>query len=79
MGVPVGAQSDALALTKTGAPIARTRVAGVVNWPMTQGPLPAGGGGKAQPAITYGVPATTTGWPLTSTRGTLIAGVACPP
>jgi hypothetical protein len=60
-GVPVGAQREGLALIKTGTPLASTRAAGVMNWPVTQGPFAVGGGGKTQPAMTYWVPATTTG------------------
>jgi len=52
IGVPVGAQMEGLVLMRTGIPLARTRVAGVVNWPVTQGPLAPGGGGNAQPAMT---------------------------
>src|SRR5688572_20137912 len=78
IGVPVGAQTEGLALMRTGTPFTNTRVAGVVNWPVMHGPFAAGGGGKGHPAMRYGVPATTTGWPLTSTRGTLTAGVAWP-
>jgi len=52
IGVPVGAQTDGLELSRTGTPPASTRTAGVVNWPLTHGPLAAGGGGKAQPAMT---------------------------
>src|SRR5579864_2821792 len=45
----------------------------------TQGPLPPGGGGKAQPATMYGPATVTVGSPLTVTRGLGTVGVACPP
>ena len=48
----MGAQTDGLELMSTGVPIAKTRVAGVVNWPLTHGPLAADGGGSVQPATT---------------------------
>jgi hypothetical protein len=68
-GVPVGAQIAWLSISKTGCPIASTRVAEVMNCAATHGPLAAGGGGNAQPATTHGPGKVTTGCPLTSTRG----------
>ncbi len=69
IGVPVGAQVDEPALTTSGWPLDCTRVEPLNHWPLTQGPLPLGGGGKAQPATTYGEVSSTVGWPLTNTRG----------
>jgi len=52
IGVPVGAQMEVLDCSSTGCPPANTRVAPTSHWPVTQGPLPAVGGGMLQPAIT---------------------------
>src|SRR5947207_1057973 len=78
-GVPVGAQIAWLSNSRTGWPRAITRVAEETNCAVTQGPLPALGGGIAQPATTYGAAMVTTGWPLTMTRGTVTVGWAEPP
>jgi hypothetical protein len=51
-GVPVGAQIAWLSSNNKGWPFEVTRKAEVMNWPVTQGPLAAGGGGNAQPATT---------------------------
>jgi hypothetical protein len=52
VGVPVGAQIPMLDKTKSGCPFEVTRVEPVVHVALTQGPLPAVGGGKVQPATT---------------------------
>jgi hypothetical protein len=52
IGVPVGAQMDWLSKSKRGCPFEVMRVAAVMNWPVTHGPLAAGGGGNVQPATT---------------------------
>ena len=49
-GVPVGRQVAWLSISRTGAPSETTRVAKLRNCAVTQGPFPAGGGGKVQPA-----------------------------
>jgi hypothetical protein len=51
-GVPVGAQIAWLESTRTGTPLAKTRVAPVTHCAVTHGPFAAGGGGKAHPATT---------------------------
>jgi len=51
-GVTVGAQIAWLLSSKIGTPLANTRVDPVTHWAVTQGPLAAGGGGNAHPAIT---------------------------
>jgi hypothetical protein len=51
-GVPVGAQIAWLSCNNTGMPPARTRVAAVTHWAVTQGPLAPGGGGNVHPATT---------------------------
>ena len=43
IGVPVGAQIDTPVMIATGWPLAKTWVAPTIHWPVTQGPLPAGG------------------------------------
>jgi hypothetical protein len=78
-GVPVGAQMAWLANTSNGWPLEVTRVAAVTHCAVTQGPLAAGGGGRAHPATTYGVLIATVGCPLTVTRGFGTVGCACPP
>jgi len=47
-----------------------------MNCAVTHGPLPAGGGGKAQPATTYGPVIVTVGCPITVTRGLGTVGCA---
>src|SRR5262245_20010122 len=77
-GVPVGAQIAWLSSSSRGWPLEVTRVAAVTNCAVIQGPLAAVGGGRVQPATTYGVGKVTVGIPLTVTRG-LVTGVsACP-
>jgi hypothetical protein len=76
--VPVGVQIDMPVMSTTGWPVASTRVAPTVHWPVTHGPLPPGGT-NAQPATAYGATIVATGWPLTDTRGFGAVGVACPP
>ena len=78
-GVPVGAQIAWLSSNRSGCPLDVTRVAPVIHWAVTQGPLAAGGGGSVQPATTYGVASVTVGWPLTVTRGFGTVGCAWPP
>jgi hypothetical protein len=51
-GVPVGAQIDWLSNSRSGCPFEKTRVAPTNHCAVTQGPLPAMGGGMAQPATT---------------------------
>ena len=75
-GVPVGAQMAWLSINSTGTPSTKTRVALSTNCAMMQGPFAAGGGGKAQPATTYGAAIVTTGWPLTRTLGSGAVGSA---
>ena len=77
-GVPVGAQMAWLSSKSSGTPLDKTRVAEVTHCAVTQGPLAAGGGGSAQPAMTYGFARVTVGWPLTITRGLGTVGCACP-
>ncbi len=50
MGAPVGVQIECAAETATGRPLVRTRVAPVIQRPVTQGPSPTGGL-KGQPEI----------------------------
>ena len=57
----------------------KIRAAALTHWAVTQGPVPAGGGGLAQPAIRWGAACVTTGCPMTVTRGTGAEGCACPP
>src|SRR5579871_4929129 len=78
-GVPLGAQMAWLLSTTSGCPLDVTRVEPTSHCPLTQGPLAAGGGGRAQPATTYGAMIVTVGWPLTVTRGLGAVGCACPP
>lgn len=78
-GVPLGAQIAWLLNTTKGCPFEVTRVEPTSHWAVTQGPLAAGGGGRAQPATTYGAAIVTVGWPLTVTRGFGAVGCACPP
>jgi len=59
--VPVGTHIAWLSSSSNGWPFDVTRVAAVMNCALTQGPLAAGGGGKAQPAITYGLVIATVG------------------
>ena len=68
-GVPVGAQIAWLSNSSKGWPLEVTRTADVTNCAVTQGPLPAGGGGNAHPATTYGALKVTVGMPLTVTLG----------
>jgi len=79
-GVPVGVQMDWLVFRRTGWPFDVTRVAavGAMKVAVTQGPLPAFGGGIVQPAIEYCAVATTMGWPPTVTFATTEVGVAVP-
>src|SRR5258706_7612237 len=78
-GVPLGAQIAWLLCTSSGCPFESTRVVPASHWAVTHGPLAAGGGGRAQPATTYGGASVTVGWPLTSTRGFGTVGWAWPP
>lgn len=78
-GVAVGAQIEVLESNTSGWPLESTRTEPVNHWPVTQGPFPAGGGGIAQPATTYGAAMVTVGCPLTSTLGFGAVGMACPP
>jgi hypothetical protein len=48
-GAPLGAQIDRLSCSKAGCPAIMTRLAPVTNRAVWQGPMPAGGGGKAHP------------------------------
>src|SRR4051812_2714114 len=77
-GVPVGVQMAVLVCSSTGWPPAMTRTAELVYCAVTQGPLPAFGGGIAQPATAYVHEMVTAGWPLSSTRGIGAVGVAWP-
>jgi hypothetical protein len=76
-GVPVGVQRATPVMMTTGWPREVTRTAPTVHWPVTQGPLPAGGT-KAQPATTYGAAMVVMGMPETKTRGTGAVGWAWP-
>ncbi|WP_394840101.1 hypothetical protein LVJ94_24760 [Pendulispora rubella] len=79
-GVPGGTQTDWLSKSRSGIPPLVTRTADVVHIAVTHGPLPPkAGGGSAQPATVYGGARVTTGCPLTSTRGVVAVGCACPP
>ena len=51
-GVPVGAQIAWLSSKSSGCPFEVTRVADVMNWAVTHGPFPLGGGGNVHPATT---------------------------
>jgi hypothetical protein len=76
--VPVGAQIAVLLNTSSGCPIEVTRAVPTTYCAVTHGPLPAGGGGNAQPATTYGVDRKTVGIDDTATRGFGAVGCACP-
>jgi hypothetical protein len=76
--VPVGAQMETPVIMARGCPCETTRTVPTIHWPVTHGPLPAGGM-KAQPAITYGAVMVATGMPETITMGLGAAGTACPP
>ncbi len=78
MGVPVGAQIEVLLWTSRGWPFDVTLVVPLSHCPVTHGPLAAGGGGRTQPAITYGEVISTLGAPPSVTRGFGTVGVACP-
>jgi len=78
VGVPVGAQIAWLLCTTNGCPLDKTRVDPLTHCAVTHGPLAVGGGGKVQPATTYGAVISTVGCPLTVTRGLGAVGVACP-
>ncbi len=78
-GVPVGAQVAMLLCTTNGCPFDSTRVVPLLHIAVTQGPLPLGGGGSAQPATTYGGVINTEGMPLNNTRGFGAVACACPP
>jgi len=72
-------QVDTLSKSKTGIPIEVTRTAAVTQVANTQGPLPAGGGGIAHPATTWGEDWIAMGMPETVTRGSGTIGMAFPP
>ncbi|MDP5279838.1 hypothetical protein Q9Q95_12965 [Sphingomonas sp. DG1-23] len=78
-GVPVGAQSDVLDWTISGWPFDSTRVVPVSHWPVTHGPLAAGGGGKAQPVTVIVVAIVMLGTPPKVTRAFTAVGIALPP
>src|SRR5262249_22242743 len=78
-GVPVGAQIAWLSSSSSGWAFEVTRVAAVIHCALTHGPFPATGGGKAQPATTYGATIVTVGCPDTVTRGFGAVGCAWPP
>jgi hypothetical protein len=77
-GVPVGAQVEVEEASRSGIPPASTRVDPLVHWQVTQGPLPAFGGGMVQPATVHGAPSVVTGWPETMTRGMTTLAVTWP-
>lgn len=77
-GVPVGAHTEVLLCTTSGCPFEVTRVVPLVHCAVAHGPLAVGGGGRAQPATTYGAVINTVGWPLTNTRGLGAVGCAWP-
>jgi len=79
VGVPVGTQRAWLENSNSGCPLETIRTDPVMNCAVTQGPFAAGGGGNAQPAITYGADSVTVGIPDTTTRGFTTVGCACPP
>ncbi len=59
--VAVGVQRAMPSLSRTGIPLAFTRMAQLVKVAVKHGPLAAGGGGKVQPAIIHGLDWVTTG------------------
>src|SRR5689334_17572723 len=77
-GVAVGAHIAWLSKQSSGCPLEVTRIEPLTNCAVTQGPLAAGGGGNAQPAITQGADRLTVGCPLTVTRGLGTVACACP-
>ena len=66
VGVPVGVQIAWLSNSSSGKPLDVTRTDPMRNCAVTQGPLAAGGGGRAQPATTYGAESVMVGMPDTS-------------
>jgi hypothetical protein len=68
-GVPVGTQIAWLSSSSNGCPPEVMRVAEVIHCAVTHGPLPAIGGGMAQPAMTQASAIVSVGMPLTVTRG----------
>lgn len=77
-GVAVGAHIAWLSNNNNGCPLEVTLVAAVVNCAVTQGPLPALGGGMMQPVTVQGGGMVTVACPLTVTRGLGVVGCACP-
>jgi hypothetical protein len=75
-GVPVGAQIAWLSNSNNGCPLEVIRVAEVIHCAVTHGPLPAIGGGIAQPAMTQTSAMVSVGMPLTVTRGFTATGCA---
>jgi hypothetical protein len=67
-GVPVGTHMAIPVMMSSGWPSEVTRTAPTAQCAVTQGPLPAGGGGMAHPATAHGAESVATGIPLTSTR-----------
>jgi hypothetical protein len=79
VGVPVGMQIAWLSNSSSGKPLDVTRTEPIMNCAVTHGPFPAGGGGMAHPATTYGAESVVVGMPDTSTCGFITVGWACPP
>lgn len=78
-GVPLVTQTEMPSLNRTGWPKDVTLSEAVTNVAVTHGPFAAGGGGKAQPATTYGEAIVTIGCPETKTVGIGTTGCAWPP
>jgi len=78
-GVPVGMHDATPSCNNTGTLLDLTRNAEVVNIAVKHGPLPAGGGGKAHPLISYIDVATQIPIPEILTRDDTISGDAVPP
>jgi hypothetical protein len=79
VGVPVGMQIAWLSNSNSGKPLEVTRTEPIMNCAVTHGPFPAGGGGMAQPATTYGAESVAAGIPESITCGLSTVGWACPP
>jgi len=65
-----------LSSNRSGCPLEVMRVAEVSHWAVTHGPLPAIGGGMAQPATTQASAMVNVGILLTVTRGFTATGCA---
>ena len=74
-GVAVGTELDIPVMMATGCPCESTMVAPTTHWPVTHGPLPAGGT-KVHPATAYGAAMVAIGMPETKTTGLGTVGTA---